>query len=149
MKKANVLLISNFLSNIKLNKFDKETRSAIIRNSLAVSKISKEIEDSVQEARKRLSEGIEDEITKLAEYRERFKTASEEDRLILIHDATNNCPRAISFEKELNDFVNALGQEEVDITFIVVDKDTFVDQCADADIDITPAMIELFNEMFN
>ena len=38
--------------------------------------------------------------------------------------------------------------EDVTVSFIKIDKETFIDQCAEANIDITVNMLELFNELF-
>lgn len=149
MKRANVLNFTQFLVNLKLNKFDKETRAAIISNSLIANKVTKEFNESIDEARKRYYEGIETEINDLANYRKKFASASSEEKIEIEKDCIANCSNALAAEQEFTEFVNKLGNENVDYTFTKINRDSFVDQCAEADIDITVNTLELLNELFN
>lgn len=149
MNKADVLNFSNFLSNLRLNKFDKETRAAIISNSLLSNKIVKEIEENIQEARKKYFEGIEDELNTLTEYRKEYETASDEEKSNIKKGIITKCSRALAAEAELNEFGNKLLVEEVDLPFVKVNRDSFVDQCLEADIDITVKVLEILDPLFN
>ena len=149
MKRANVLNFTQFLANLKLNKFDKETRAAIISNSLIANKVTKEFNESIDEAKKRYYEGIETEINDLANYRKKFASASSEEKIEIEKDCITNCSNALAAEQEFTEFVNKLGNENVDYTFTKINRDSFVDQCAEADIDITVNTLELLNELFN
>lgn len=149
MNKADVLNFSNFLSNLRLNKFDKETRAAIISNSLLSNKIVKEIEENIQEARKKYFEGIEDELNTLTEYRKEYETASDEEKSNIKKGIVTKCSRALAAEAELNEFGNKLLVEEVNLPFVKVNRDSFVDQCLEADIDITVKVLEILDPLFN
>lgn len=149
MNKADVLNFSNFLSNLRLNKFDKETRAAIISNSLLSNKIVKEIEENIQEARKKYFEGIEDELNTLTEYRKEYEIASDEEKSNIKKGIITKCSRALAAEAELNEFGNKLLVEEVDLPFVKVNRDSFVDQCLEADIDITVKVLEILDPLFN
>lgn len=149
MDKANVLNFSNFLSNLKLNKFDKEIRAAIISNSLLSNRIVKEIEETIQEARKKYFEGIEDEVDSLVEYRKSFETASDEERSDIKKEIITKCSRALAAEAELSDFGNKLLAEEVDLPIVKIDRNSFVDQCSEADIDVTVRILEILEPLFN
>lgn len=149
MNKADVLNFSNFLSNLRLNKFDKETRAAIISNSLLSNKIVKEIEENIQEARKKYFEGIEDELNTLTEYRKEYETASDEEKSNIKKGIITKCSRALAAEAELNEFGNKLLVEEVNLPFVKVNRDSFVDQCLEADIDITVKVLEILDPLFN
>ena len=149
MNKADVLNFSNFLSNLRLNKFDKEIRAAIISNSLLSNKIVKEIEENIQEARKKYFEGIEDELNTLTEYRKEYETASDEEKSNIKKGIITKCSRGLAAEAELNEFGNKLLVEEVDLPFVKVNRDSFVDQCLEADIDITVKVVEILDPLFN
>jgi hypothetical protein len=149
MTKENVINFNSFLSSLKLNKFDREIRAAIITNSLLAKKIVKEFEETVQGAKDRYLEGLDDEIALLILYREKFKTASPEERIAINEDCVKNCSNVLNAETEINQFVLNLYKEEVTDNFKKFDRDLFVDQCADADIEITVDIIELLNELFS
>lgn len=149
MTKENVINFNSFLSSLKLNKFDRDIRAAIITDSLLAKKIVKEFDETVQGAKERYLEGLDSEITLLVQYRERFKTASPEERIVINEECIKNCVNALNAENELNQFVLNLYKEEVTDNFKKFDRDLFVDQCADADIEITVDIIELLNELFN
>lgn len=149
MKKVNVVNFTPFLANLKLNKFDKEIRAAIITNSLLANKISKDFEETVQEARKRYFDGLDEEINLLLNYRKRYTSASPDEKIEIEKEILSKCIRALSAEKEFADFVNNVGNEDVETNFTKFDRDVFVDQCAEADIEITVSTLELLNELFN
>lgn len=148
MKRGNVVNFTKFLANLKLNKFDKEIRSAIISNSIIANGVTKKFEESIQEARSRYFDGLEEEVSKLTEYRQRFETATDEEKVVINKELFENCKNALIAEKELIDFANNIANEEIDENFTKIDRDSFVDQCAEADIDITVNILELLNELF-
>lgn len=150
MKTVNVLNFNQFLSNLKVNKFDKEIRFAIIKNSILANNLVKQFEDSVKSANERvLSEINEEEVNLLNEYRTKYKTASDEEKSIILQLIVNDCKNALTAEHELNETVKRLSEEEVNEVFVKMDKNNFINQCADADIDITPAMLVELEELFN
>lgn len=149
MKKVDVLNFTQFLTNLKLNKFDKEIRAAIISNSLLANKIFKEFEENVQDAKKRYFEDLDDQVALLINYREKYKVANEEDRIKINDECVSVCADALNAEKEFNVFINNLVQEDVNLNFIKINRDVFVEQCANADIDITVATLELLKGLFN
>lgn len=148
MKKENVLNFNDFLSNLKLNKFDKEIRSAIVHNSILASKIVKDMQETFDTARKRFEEGCESEIELLIKYRNQYSTATPEEKVSIVKSIAEECPNALIAERDLNDFVNGILTEEVSDEFVKIDRDLFVDQCAEADVDITTKMLENLVELF-
>lgn len=149
MKRVNVLNFTSFLANLKLNKFDKEIRSAIISNSLIANKVSKEFEESIQEARKRYFEDLDEEVSKLTVYRQKYEIANDEEKITINKECFENCKNALIAESELTDFANHLGNEEINENFVKMNKEKFVDQCAEADIEITNNVLVLLDELFN
>lgn len=149
MKRANVLNFTQFLTNLKLNKFDKEIRAAIIINSMIANKISKDFDETVENARSRYTEGLETEIETLMSLRNKYSTVSSEERDVIEKEIVEKCSSALKAESELNEFVANLLNEDVSESFIKINKDNFVNQCADADIDITVNLLDQLSEMFN
>lgn len=149
MKRANVLNFTQFLANLKLNKFDKEIRAAIIINSMIANKISKDFDETVENARSRYKEGLETEIETLVSLRNKCSTVSAEEKDVVEKEIVKKCSSALKAESELNEFVANLLNEDVSESFIKINKDNFVNQCADADIDITVNLLDQLSEMFN
>ena len=148
MKRENVLKFTSFLANLKLNKFDKEIRSAIISNSLIANRVTRDYETTVQEVRTRYSEGMDEEIAKLLNYRSELITNPERS-FEIEQKIFEECSEALRAEAEIGEFIMRYCEEEIDEKFVKMDKDVFVDQCANADIDITVTTLELINDLFN
>lgn len=149
MKKVNVLNCKEFLSNLKLNKFDKEIRAAIITNSMIANKISKEFNETVEGARTRYMDGLDSEIELLVSLRNKYRSASIEERSEIETEIVEKCTNALTAERELNDFVNKILDEDVTESFVKINKDNFVDQCAEADIEITVNLLNQLSELFS
>ena len=62
MKKVDVLNCKEFLSDLKLNKVDKEIRTAIVTNSMVANRISKDFNEATKEATSRYTKDIESEV---------------------------------------------------------------------------------------
>lgn len=149
MKKVNVLNCKDFLSNLKLNKFDKETRAAIIANSMIANKIAKDFNETVEGARARYTEGLDSEIELLASLRNKYRSASVEEKLEIESEILEKCVGALTAESELTEFANRMLNEEVTESFIKINKDNFVDQCVEADIEITVNMLDQLSGLFS
>lgn len=149
MKKVNVLNCKDFLSNLKLNKFDKETRAAIITNSMIANKIAKDFNETVEEARTRYAEGLDSEIELLVSLRNKYQSASVEAKLEIEGEILEKCTEALAAERELTEFINGILNEEVTESFIKINKESFVNQCADADIEITAMLLDQISELFS
>lgn len=149
MNKENVLNFKDFLSTLKLNKFDREIRAAIITNSILAKKVVKDFEETVQEARARYTEGLSAEFELLNVYREKIKNANAADKTVIAEECVRDCANALKAEQDFTTYVLSLQKEEVKEEFVKIDKDLFVDQCVDGDIDITAALLETMNGLFN
>lgn len=148
MKKLEIVNFSNFISGLKLNKFNKEMRSAIISNSLIASKIAKEFNENVEEAKKQFISGKEEEVEKLNAYRASYNTSSAEERQEIIEKIKSECMEALAVEQEIITFINKFSNENVEASFVPINMIDFIDACADADIDVTPAQLMSFNSIF-
>ena len=149
MKKVNVLNFKDFLSNLKLNKFDKEIRAAIITNSMIANKIVKDFNETVEGARARYTEGLDSEAELLMSLRDKYQFAPIEKKSDIEREIIEKCTGALTAEKELNDFINNMLNENVTEIFVKFNKNNFVDQCVEADIEITVNMLDQLSELFS
>lgn len=148
MNKVKIVNLSNYFANLKLNKFSKEIRCAIISNHLKVNKIVKDFNEAVDEARKKFFSGKEEDLEKLNRYREEYNAAPDENKVEILNKIKSECIEALSLEQEFIGFVNALAVEEVEIEFSKIDMDEFIESCSEANIDITPSDLMNFEEIF-
>lgn len=125
MTNKELISIFNLLSSIKLNKVsDKETRSAILANHMALYKLNKGVNDDVEELRKRFFEGKEAELKKYIALQDAGKT----DELD---------PKMRELVIEFNTEYGNLMSSHADVSLKKIDADSFVDALAEQNIDIT------------
>jgi hypothetical protein len=149
MKKENVVNFTDFLFDLKINGFDREIRSAIIKNSIMANKIKTDFQDTINQAKNKFTKDLSEEEIKLIElYRNQYETASPEEKKELNIKIVTNCSNVLKAEQEINQFVLDLLHENVSCEFVKIDRDRFVDQCVESGIDITPKIIELLEELF-
>lgn len=139
MKKVEVLNLNQILSSIKLNKLDKECRGIILNNHLKIYKVAKDITETVEEMMKKLTEGHESELRLLEQYRDEYKTADNERKSEIEERIDNECIVALEIEKEFAEFQNKLLSEEIEIEITKINREVFVDACAESGLDVTPA----------
>lgn len=149
MKKIEIKNLNEFFATLKLNAFSKETRSVIIKNHLKISKAVKEIDESIEEIRKKLVDENQDAVQKLVTYREKFNTASEEEKPKIINSIINECQDGLKVELELTELVNDLLNESIDLDLIKLDREIFADECANSNLDFTLSDLDRINSLFN
>ena len=99
MKKVDVLNCKEFLSDLKLNKFDKEIRTAIVTNSMVANRISKDFNEATKEATSRYTKDIESEVGTLEMLRNKYQSASSEEKIEIEKEIIEKCPNALTEEK--------------------------------------------------
>lgn len=131
MKVVEVRTIFEFLNKLKLNKFDKETRIAVLKNYTELFSLYKEQEVKMEELRK--------------------KIFSSED-LQLLQDSINNrkplTKDLIEKNSEYNSVIAALFNEDINLELLKVDKDKFLDALSETDIEYTPMDIVQLELLF-
>ena len=149
MKKFEIVTLFNCFSNLKLNKFSKEIRNAIVNNFNKVEGVKNQIDEDVNKLKEKLfSEDIEN-VKKLALYRADYKTATEEGKLEINNKIKDECQPALEIEAKLFVEINNLYMEDVDDTIDTIDKDIFIEECAAADMDITLSELSTISALFN
>ena len=148
MKKFEVVNLFNYFSNLKLNKFGKETRNVIVNNFSKIENIKNQIDEDVNKLKETLfSENIEN-VQKLALYRAEYKTATEGGKLEINNKIKDECRPALEIEAKLFVEINNLYMDDVDVTIDTIDKDIFIEECAAADMDITLSELSTISALF-
>lgn len=150
MKKSKVIEIFKFLSTIKLNKInDKDVRSAVVSNHLQMYSVSKKYEEDVEELRKRVFEGKTEELEELIRLREEFKGESNtEKKSKIIAKIAKDYKEILELENSFYKELNSILDEEVQLNLKKVNKESFVDTCAEAEVNITGGDLIFLEELF-
>ena len=144
MKRGKIIEAFRLINGIKMNVVtDKETRSAIISNHLQMYKMAENHENEVKEAYKKLFEGKEEEAQKVNELRQEFNTVgtTDERKIEIVKELTETYRPIIELEVEFNKVVEDMLNQDVDLNIVKLDKEAFVNACADSGIEFT--MIEI------
>lgn len=124
MKIANnkAIAITNILSGMKLNKIpDKNIKSILLWNYVALRKIAREADEDTQEIIKKFQEDWKDSISPVRSLREENKPVVGFDDFL-------------AAEKDANDAIAAIMDKEIDINIRSIELERFVNAVNDDDI---------------
>lgn len=140
----------NYLSNLKLSKFDKDTRVAIFKNVGELAIMIKAVQDKLEVSKKELFKDLGEEAQKVAALREEFnkKETTEERRGAIFKEliAFENYFKA---EKEFIEITETYGQDEVEIKLCTIDFGKFSEGLAQSEIDFTAGQLQAISFLFN
>lgn len=151
MTKNIAITIYRLLANIPLNKFDKETRVALLNNFDKLSDTASDFDKKLERYNKKLFEGKEAEQMEVAELREKYKAAlaaKSAETEAIANDILSHV-EYLDLEKDQNQFIEKLLAEKVDVTLDKISRESFVNGCADADYNITPMALKELAPLFN
>lgn len=140
MKKKEVTGIYKFLAGLKLSKFSKETRSAILSTHLSMYKVAEDVEKDIREAQKKMLEGKEEEVQKLQDLRSQYQSSTDEsEKATIVERIQVECRDVLALEQELGRMVDAMLEEDVDVNIVKADREEFMEGLVANEIDFTPA----------
>lgn len=131
MKVVEVRIIFEFLSKLKLNKFEKDTRIAILKNYTEMFTPYKEQEAKMEELKKKIF--TDDDLKSIQE---------------AVENKTNLSQDLINKNTEYNSVLTSLFDSECDIKITKVSEEKFVEGLANSDIDFTPIDIVRLKPIF-
>lgn len=138
MKRSEILNLNSILSKSKITNLNRNARHAVLKNHTATFKLAQEINEFLEEGKKKIVEGLDVEITLLLQYRKEFKTADKARKEELVKKVQSECFKAVQAENELNEFANSYLNEEIDVEIVKMDRDDFIDMCSESGMDLTP-----------
>ena len=147
MKKKQAISIYRILAKISLNKFNKETRNALIETYEAALEVTEAFDKKVENLRKKLFEGCD--IEGLAELR-RKKNACKDPETRRHYDSleTTNYASVLELEKDLQTQVDKFLDETVTIKLTKIARADFIDGCVEADITVDCDMLNVLKPIF-
>ena len=140
----------NYLSSLKLGKFDKDIRVAIFKNVGELSVMIKEVQDKLGASKKELFKDLEDDAQKVAVLREEFnKEETTKERKESIIKELVTFEDYLKAEKEFVEITETYGQDEVEIKLCTIDFGKFSEGLAQSDIDFTAGQLQSISFLFN
>lgn len=149
MTKNELRTIFHFIERLKVTKIeDKATRGKILALHLEIYKTIKSIEEDINEARKALVDGYEEELGRYNDFRAKIAEAKDDERRSLVAKMAEECPHMKAAESELVEAVERIGREEVGSISTRVPLDGFIDACEAQGIDLTCADVAFLSPIF-
>ena len=148
MKVNEIVIANRFLSDLKLSKFDKIVRIAVLKNYMAFSKIAKDYENMIEDLRKKMFDDKQEEaqeVQKLRDNLQKAKTAEE------FEQATVELEKHQEFLDAENEFIRLINDEaskEVEVEITKIDRNKFVDSLVASGIEFTPRDIDKIELIF-
>lgn len=148
MKVNEIVIANRFLSDLKLSKFDKIVRIAVLKNYMAFSKIAKDYENMLEDLQKKMFDDKQEEaqeVQKLRNNLQKAKTAEE------FEQATVELEKHQKFLDAENEFIRLINDEaskEVEIEITKIDRNKFVDSLVASGIEFTPKDIDKVELIF-
>jgi hypothetical protein len=145
-----VFVVHNFLSGLKLGKFDKDIRVAIYKNVGELTTAVKAVQEKMEASKKELFKDLEEDAQKVGALREEFaKEETTKARREAIVKEVKTYEAFLDAEKEFNDIAVKFGEDEVEIKLITVNFGEFIDGLVDSEVDFTAPQLQMISFLFN
>lgn len=150
MKRGTIIEAFKLINGIKMNVVsDKDTRSAITLNYLSMYKVAQENDEEAKRVYEKLFEGKEEDLRAVAELRQKFMSATKnEEKNAIIKELGDNYKHIFELEAEFNKIFADRSNEEVDIKVAKLDREAFVNACADSGVEFTMVDIIRLEDFF-
>ena len=143
-----VLMAHKYVSNLKLNKLDKEIRIKLIKNYPILDKVVKEYDEYRKSLQDKMFEDYTNDIDKVQNLRAQLTKATSQEEVEQIILESNKYETYLKLEQDFIKIVNDKLKEEVELTFVPMDKDEFVENLVVLGIDFTLEDLQQINILF-
>lgn len=149
MKVNEIVIANRFLSDLKLSKFDKIVRIAVLKNYMAFSKIAKDYENMLEDLRKKMFDDKQEEAQKVQEIRERLQKSKTQEEFLACTEELKQYKDFLDLEDEFIKLLNEESSKEVEnIELTKIDRTKFVESLAASGIEFTPRDIDKVEIIF-
>lgn len=143
MKKYQIINFHHLLSQIDLQKVDKEARAKLISLDIVLGDIVDEHNAEIEKVKARLSKGHEDAIAEVSALMAKLQVADEARKAEIVTKIDSNTEYAI-IQNQLNEEVNRRLVEDVDADIEKIASADLAQWCADSGISITLDLLREF-----
>lgn len=145
MKKYQVINYHHLLSQIDLQKVDKEARAQLISLDITLGDIVDTHNEEVEKIKARLTKGHEDTINEVSELICMLRAADDKAKIELAKKIDANTEYA-SIQKQLNEEVNKRLLEDVSVEMVKIPSVDLAQWCADSGISINLDLLREFRK---
>lgn len=145
MKKYQVINYHHLLSQIDLQKVDKEARAQLISLDIALGDMVDAHNEEVEKIKARLTKGHEDTINEVSELIGMLRAADDKAKIELAKKIDANTEYA-SIQKQLNEEVNKRLLEDVSVEMVKIPSVDLAQWCADSGISINLDLLREFRK---
>lgn len=145
MKKYQVINYHHLLSQIDLQKVDKEARAQLISLDITLGDIVDAHNEEVEKIKARLTKGHEDTINEVSELIGMLRAADDKAKIELAKKIDANAEYA-SIQKQLNEEVNKRLLEDVSVEMVKIPSVDLAQWCADSGISINLDLLREFRK---
>lgn len=145
MKKYQVINYHHLLSQIDLQKVDKEARAQLISLDITLGDIVDAHNEEVEKIKARLTKGHEDTINAVSELIGMLRAADDKAKIELAKKIDANTEYA-SIQKQLNEEVNKRLLEDVSVEMAKIPSVDLAQWCADSGISINLDLLREFRK---
>ena len=143
MKKYQIINFHHLLSQIDLQKVDKEARAKLISLDIVLGDIVDEHNAEIEKVKARLSKGHEDAIAEVSALMAELQVADEVRKAEIVTKIDSNTEYAI-IQNQLNEEVNRRLVEDVNADIEKIASADLAQWCADSGISITLDLLREF-----
>ncbi|MBO7211719.1 MAG: hypothetical protein J6V44_12045 [Methanobrevibacter sp.] len=148
MKIREVLDTHGYISELKLNKFDKEIRIKLMRNYPVLDKVVKEVNDYKSALQEKMFEEHKADGEKVQELRRKLPKVATEEELDALNKEAAQYSEYLRLEQEFIKCLTEHMEEEVEVKLFPIDKEDFVDNLVKADIEFTLDLLNKIDILF-
>lgn len=143
MKKYQVINFHHLLSQIDLQKVDKEARAKLLSLDIILGDIVDEHNAEIEKVKARLSKGHEDAIAEVSALMSELQVADEARKAEIVTKIDSNTEYTI-IQNQLNEEVNKRLVEDVNVEIEKVASADLAQWCADSGLSITLDLLREF-----
>lgn len=142
MKRIEIRNIEELLKNVNLRKVEKDTANAVLALHIALFGKDKETTEMMEEARKTLLKDRDEEVKKLTELREEYKTADDARKAEIEETIKTECAPILETEKQMGEQFQAIMSEDVKVKYEKLEAAQLMEALNAAEVDYSVATLD-------
>lgn len=150
MRVNEIMIASKFIADLKLSKFDKDIRLSILKNYIALNRITKEFESKIEDLRKKMFDDKQEEAQRVQRIRECMRQSVSQEEFESLNIELQQYKEFLELEA---DFINIVNEEALknvkDVEITLIDRVKFMEGLIASGVDITPRDIDKAEIMFS
>lgn len=148
MKIREIYDVYEYLNTLKLNKFDKETRIKLMKNYPLLSKVVQDYESYKNTLKNKLFEDKSEDVQTVLKLRSQLAKDLTKDEIDKIKTELSTYTDIFQLESEFVQLLVQKMEESVDLQLTYINKEDFVENLVNANIDFTFVDLLKLNILF-